>query len=115
MLQNSQLSGLELKCEWCLQIPQGFPLAGQINQANYAQFAAVLAQQAARQRQAQELAAQQVRPCTGHAGPFTQSCEVMLPQLLPSLLAWQSPPSLPKQCDSCTEPLSASRSPPEAL
>ena len=46
---------------WCLQIPQGFPLAGQINQANYAQFAAVLAQQAARQRQAQELAAQQAQ------------------------------------------------------
>lgn len=44
-----------------MQIPQGFPLAGQINQANYAQFAAVLAQQAARQRQAQELAAQQAQ------------------------------------------------------
>ena len=36
-------------------------MAGQINQANYAQFAAVLAQQAARQRQAQDLAAQQAQ------------------------------------------------------
>ena len=44
-----------------MQVPQGFPLAGQINQANYAQFAAVLAQQAARQRQAQDLAAQQAQ------------------------------------------------------
>ena len=68
---HSYLSELELKRRWCLQIPQGFPLAGQINQANYAQFAAVLAQQAARQRQAQELVAQQaqraqqVKPCIG--------------------------------------------------
>ena len=44
-----------------MQLPQGFPLAGQINQANYAQFAAVLAQQAARQRQAQGLAAPQTQ------------------------------------------------------
>ena len=44
-----------------MQVPQGFPLAGQINQANYAQFAAVLAQQAARQRQAQDLVAQQAQ------------------------------------------------------
>ena len=60
--------------------PGGFTVPGHLNQANYAQFAAAIAQQAARQRQVQEAqlaqAQQQVPfPPSRSASTLMTSCE----------------------------------------
>ena len=96
---HKRCDGAAVTSSCTVQIPQGFPLAGQINQANYAQFAAVLAQQAARQRQAQELAAQQRAQQVGAARcRALQHDPACVCWLLYLVAAFSSPPPPGRQC-----------------